>query len=103
MQMNLLQNRNRLTDFESKLMATKGDRSGEGMDWGFGIGTFTLRYVEWSANEDLLYSVETSTQYSGMIYVGKESEKERMCVYVQLNHFVVQQRWPQPCKSTLLQ
>ena len=39
-----LQNRNRLTDFE-KLMVTKGDEGGR-MDWGFGIGTCTVRYME---------------------------------------------------------
>ena len=33
------------------------------------------------ANRDLLYSTVNSTQYSVIIYVGKESEKEWMCVY----------------------
>ena len=31
---------------------------------------------------DLLYNTENSTQYSAIIYVGKESEREWMCVYV---------------------
>ena len=46
--MDLLQNRNRLTDSE-KLMVIQGDRcgvGGGGMDWGCGIGICTLRYVE---------------------------------------------------------
>ena len=38
-----------------------------------------------------------------IIYVGKESEKEWMCVDVSLNHFAVQQKWLQHCKSTILQ
>ena len=35
-----------------------------------------------------------------IIYVGKESEREWICVYVGLSHFVVQQKLSQPCKST---
>ena len=42
-----MQNRNRFTDFDNKLMVTKGDRWwGVGMDGRLGIGTCTLRYVE---------------------------------------------------------
>ena len=38
--MNLLQNRNKFTDFE-KLMVTKGDRwGGGGVDWGLGMEMF---------------------------------------------------------------
>ena len=33
----------------------------------------------------------------------KESEKEWMCVYIYLNHFVVQQKLSQHWKSTILQ
>ena len=47
-------------------MVTKEDSGGDGggMDWGFGIG------------------IGTSTRYYVIIYMGKESEKEWMCVYV---------------------
>ena len=37
---------NRLTDFENKLMVTKGDRCGGEMDWRFGTGICTLKYME---------------------------------------------------------
>ena len=37
-------------------------------------------------DEDLVYSTGNSTQYSVM---GEESEKEWICVYVQLSNFVV--------------
>ena len=50
---------------------------------------------------DLLYSTENSTQYSVIIYVGKESEREWICAYVRLGHFVVQQQLSQPCKLTI--
>ena len=39
-----LHDRNRLTNFE-KHMVTIGDRWGWGMDWGFKIGIYTLRYT----------------------------------------------------------
>ena len=98
-----LQNRNRFTDIV-KLMVTNEDRwDGGGMDWGFGLSMYTLRDTEWLANGDLLYRTETSTQYSVMIFVGKDSEREWVCVHVELNHFVVQQKWSQPCKSILPQ
>ena len=35
--------------------------------------------------------------------MGKESEKECIYVYVQLNHFVVHLKLTQHCKSTMLQ
>ena len=44
MQMNLFAKQNRLTDLE-KLMVTKGDRW-ERVDWEFGTGVGTLRYME---------------------------------------------------------
>ena len=62
------------------------------MDWGFGTGICTLRSMEGLANRDLLQSTENSTQYSVIIYVGKESEREGMCVYVSQNHFVGQKK-----------
>ena len=39
-----LQNRNRLTDIENKLMVTKGE-SGGGINWEFGINCYTLLYI----------------------------------------------------------
>ena len=63
-------------------MITKGGRWGWiGMDWGFGISICTLRYMEWLATWDLLYSARNSTRYSVMAYMGKESEKNG-CVYM---------------------
>ena len=75
-----LQNRNKFTDFE-KLLVTKGDRwRVGGMGWGFGTGICTLRYMEWLAKGDLLYSTGNYTQYSVIIYVGKESKRMAMCM-----------------------
>ena len=94
-----LQNRNRLTDFE-KLTVIKEDwwRERDGLGgWDWHMHT---RYMEWLANRDLLYSTENSAQYFVIIYVGKESEWELICVYVWLDHLGVQQKLWQPCKST---
>ena len=52
------------------------------MDWELGIGKCTLLYMEWMINGDQLYSTGKSTQCSVITYMGKESEKEWMCVYV---------------------
>ena len=70
------------TESDSKtlknLWLSKGTGWGVGgMDWGFGTDDIcTMRYMELLANRDLLYSTENSTQYSAIIYVGKESERE---------------------------
>ena len=41
-QMNYLQNRNRVTDFENKFTVNKRDRCRGGIYWGFGTGICTL-------------------------------------------------------------
>ena len=35
--------------------------------------------------------------------MGKNPEKECICIHVYLNHFVVQHKWSQHGKSTILQ
>ena len=67
----------------------RGQVLGGGMGWGFGIGMCTLQYVAWMVNGDLLYSTGNSTQESVIIYVGKESETEWMCVYCGYNRIAL--------------
>ena len=55
---------------------------GQGMAWALGTVVCTLWYIELHANGELLYSMWNSIQYSVIIYMGKESEKECMCIYV---------------------
>ena len=43
-QMNLLQNRNRIIDVENKLRITNGERGG-GINWEIGIDIYILLYV----------------------------------------------------------
>ena len=44
--------------------------------------TYTLLYVKQIINKDLLISIENSTQYCVRAYMGKESKKEWIYVYV---------------------
>ena len=67
------QNRNRVTDVENKLMVTRWEREGGGINWEIGIDIHTLLYIKQIMNKDLLYSKGNSTQYSIMAYMQKES------------------------------
>ena len=99
--MNLLPNRNRLTDFEN-LKFTKGDRwewNGLGVsDWHRHTGVYGT-----TGQRDLLYSTEISIQYSVIIHVENKSEREWMCICVKLDHFVIKKTLSQHCKSTISQ
>ena len=60
----MIQNRNRLTDLENKLMVTKWN------GWGgtrivreFGVDMYTLLYLKWITSKNLLYNIGNSTQY----------------------------------------
>ena len=75
-----LQNRNKFTDFE-KFTVTKRDRSGEGWTGGWGLA-YPHCGIWNEVNGDLPYSTEISTQYPVIISMGKESEREWMCVHV---------------------
>ena len=62
-------------------MVTKGETLGGGIQREVGIDMYTLLYVEWMSNNDLLYSTGKCTQWSVVTYLGKESEKEWINVY----------------------
>ena len=76
----------------------KGTGVGEGRnEMECGICIWTLWYMEWLANGDLLYRIENSTQYSIIFYTDKELGKRIcvggwVCVYKNWNHFAVQQK-----------
>ena len=55
---------------------------GGGINWEIGINIYTLLYIKQIINKDLLSSTGNSTQYSVMAYMGKESKKEWIYVYV---------------------
>ena len=70
------QNRNRLKDFEIKLMVTKEETLGGGINCKVRIGIYTLLYTKSKSIKDLLYNTGKSMQYSVTAYLGKESKKE---------------------------
>ena len=43
---------------------------------------FSLLCIKWTTNKELLYSTGNSTQYSVITYMGKEFEREQICMYI---------------------
>ena len=66
---------------QGKRRYRRGQVGRGGTDWGSGTGICTPRYTEPWTNRDLLYSAENSTEYTVIIYVGKESENGYVCMY----------------------
>ena len=65
------------TEIESQMQKTKvlPEGKGEGgIHWEISTDIYTLLYIKWITDKDLLYSTETSTFYSVMTYRGKESD-----------------------------
>ena len=56
-----LQNRNRLTDIENRLVVAKG---GGGMEWEFGVSRCKLVYIEWINNNKRSYCVAQGTIFN---------------------------------------
>ena len=69
-------------------MVIKWNRRGRGRTEGLGMAYAHCGiWSDWPLST--WYSTGNSTQYSVIIYMGKESEKEWMCVHVSLYHFDV--------------
>ena len=69
-----LQNRNRLTHTENKVMATKEE--GDGINQQYGINRYILLYLKQKTNKGLLYGI----QYPVINRHGKESDiTESLC------------------------
>ena len=54
---------------------------GQGLNQELGMSIHTALYTQ-EINKDLLYGTGNATQYSMMIYMKKESEKDQIYVYV---------------------
>ena len=67
-----LQNKNRLKDSENKLLVTKVETWGEGINQEVGIDKYTLLHIKYMGNKDLLYSTGKFTQYCVITHMGKE-------------------------------
>ena len=53
------------------------------LSWETGIDIYTLLCIKLLTKKDILYSTENSTQYSVIVYMGKESKKEWIYVYAE--------------------
>ena len=70
-----LQNRNRFTDMENRLVVAKGEVGGSGKNWVFGVGKCKLLHLEWISNGVLLYSRGNYKQSLGIEQNGRQYEK----------------------------
>ena len=64
------------TEIESQMQKTNlwlpGGKGGGGINWEIGIDIYTLLYIKYTTNKDLLYSTGNSTQHTVMTYFRKE-------------------------------
>ena len=77
----LTQNRNRHTDFKNKLMVIKEEMFREEVNQESGINIDTLLYIKQITEKDYCIAQGT-TQFFATTYLGKESEKEWIYLYV---------------------
>ena len=82
---------------------TRGEGWEEGIVREFGIDMYTLLYLKWITNEDLLYSTGNSAQCYVADWMGGEFGGEWIHVYVWLSPFAVHLKLSQHCKSAILQ
>ena len=68
------------------LTVTKGETWWREINQEVGINIYPPLNIKSISNKDLLYSTRKSTQCCEITYMGKESEKEWLCVYVSLIH-----------------
>ena len=53
-----------------------------GTNWKIEMDMYTVLYIKWITDKDLLHNTGNSTQYSVMAYMGKENKKEWVYVYI---------------------
>ena len=57
----------------------------EGIGWETGIDIYILLCIKYITNKDLTYTTRSSTQYSAMTYMGKQSKKKRLDICIRIN------------------
>ena len=73
------------TGVESQIQKTNlwlPEDAGRRINWEIGTDIYTLLYIKQITNKDLLYSRGNSTQYSVMTFMGKESKKVVIGIYM---------------------
>ena len=78
--MTYVQNRKGVTDLENELMVTRGK---------YVMDMYTLLYLKWVTDKDLLYSTGNSAQCYVAAWMGGEFRGEWIQVYVWLSPFAV--------------
>ena len=78
-------------------MVTRGKGWGVRIVREFGIDMYTLLYLKWITNQDLLYSTRNSAQRYVASWMGWEFGGEWMHVYVWLSCFAVHLKLSQHC------
>ena len=84
-------------DLENELMVTRGKGCKEGIVREFGMGMYTLIYLKWKTNKDLLYSKGNSAQYYMPVWMGGEFGGVWIHVYIWLSSFTVHVKLSQHC------
>ena len=77
-----LQNGKRLIDLENELTVVQVGGWVEGIIREFGINMYTLIYLKWITNKDLLYSIWNSAQCCVVAWMEGESGGECICVCI---------------------
>ena len=93
-----MQKRNRLTDLEHELMVARRKDRGERIVREFGMNMYTMRYLKWMTNRDLLHSTWNSTQCYVAACVGRAFERDWMhgipLLFTLNCHNIVNQLYP---------
>ena len=83
---------------ENSLMVTRGEGCGEGIVMEFGVDVYTLLYLKWITNKDLLYSTGNSAQcYVAGWMADKFGRNGYMHTYVWLSPFAILLKLSQHC------
>ena len=75
-QKNLFTKQKQTQRLQNQTYGYKGEMLGRGINWEVWIYMYTILYMEYISKKDLQHNRGKSTQYSVLIYMGKETEKE---------------------------
>ena len=84
-------------DLEKKLMASRGKEWEEGVVREFGIDLYTVLYLRWITNKDLLFSTWNFAQCYVVAWMGGEFGGEWIQVYIWLSPFAIHLKLSHHC------
>ena len=86
-----------IIDLQNKLMVAGGKDGQKGIVREFRVNMYTLLYLKWITNRDLLYSTWNSAQCYVAAWMGGEFGGEWIHVYVWMSPFGVHLKLSQHC------